>query len=613
MPGIISQGPLSPSQVTAPGVYVQILPPPSAVAGVVSNAGALAGSATWGPVNMPVLTGAPTDVLRNFAGPANGVGSPAASLDATANPFDLASAAFLAYAQAGAGGAFQLYCLRAIDGEPGGFQITSAASMPVSGMFAQAYQIDNVLDATHNPAITHNTSAAFAYLVLVDTAGSPITGGTLITKYYGTTGNGVSCVVAAASIGSGVNVTLTPPGGLGLNQEVFPNLPNTAGFWVALQNALANGINGVRGPSLLCQLVLPHQTASGAGFTAGTDSTHAPALISSTPLAHGADGTATLGTYATAYSLASNLLGSASATPTTGLYTLQGLNPPVSGFTVAGFGDNLYGDYALLETGVLTGGTGLADSMAAFFASGLAVGDDANTGQAVTDIGTIGITDFEQIYVKDHVFFNDGVHGTRLMNPAAGAVGARCALPPQNSCLNTTFKGTSGTSRTALQGTPAPYSNAEIGLCNTNGILLITQPIPGANALGFATGVNASISVSPITGGIEYTTLTNFLAKSLSGAFGGFIGKNQGPLDPDPTRQGVFSALSQFLQLQLDGGTIAAFSVQCDAANNPPASIALHFLNAAVRVEYFSSVWYFLLSFTGGSNVNVSIQQGSQA
>ena len=85
-------------------------------------------------------------------------------------------------------------------------------------------------------------------------------------------------------------MTLSPPGGCGLSTEVYSGLPNTGGFWVALQNALANGIAGVCGPSQLCRLILPSQTISGSSYTVGTNSAVAPVLIASTPLAGGIDG-----------------------------------------------------------------------------------------------------------------------------------------------------------------------------------------------------------------------------------------------------------------------------------------------------------------------------------
>ena len=605
MAGIISQG-AQPPPSGAPGLYVQILPPPPSVNGVPTNVGGLLGSATWGPTNTPMLCGSPADVTR-FFGPtaANPAipGIPPATTDAVANPFDLTSAAQLAFAQANPNGGLALWCVRSVDGLDVVLTSTPLGHVPVTGAFPAAYQMDNVIDDTHN-TLASTTSARFAYLALLDT--STGAGGWLYGICYGTLGNGIKAVFAAGAV-SGVTVTLSPPGGCGLSTEVYSGLPNTGGFWVALQNALANGIAGVCGPSQLCRLILPSQTISGSSYTVGTNSAVAPVLIASTALAGGIDGTATLGNYTTAESLAGQIMGTSATYPNTGLYTLSGLNPPVAACTVAGFGDDVYGDYAQVAT-IMP----IADAMAAQFCTGLALARDTNTSGAVTDVGTIASTDWELVIGKDHVYFNDGVHGSRLMPCSPALVGAICALPPQADPLNTTVKGVQGTYRTSSAGKPSPYSNGEIGLCQNNGILLITQPIPGGNTLGFGTGVNASISVNPITGAVQYASLTNFLAKSLAAAFGVWIGKNQGPNDPDPTRQGVFSALTNFLQNQLAAARIAAFTVQCDKNNNPGASVALHYMYAACSATYYASVWWFILSFTGGSNVGIQISPGSQ-
>ena len=607
MAGQISQG-AQPPPSGAPGLYVQILPPPPSVAGVPTNVGGLAGSATWGPINTPLICGSPNDVTRQFgpvaANPAI-PGIPAATTDAVANPFDLNSAAQLAFAQASRSGGLALWCFRAVDGANVILSTTPLGHVPVTGAFPAAYQMDNVADSTHNTFASGITSARFSYLSLLDT--STDLGGYLVALYYGTLGNGIKVSIAASAV-TGLTVILAPPGGVGLSAEVYSGLPNTSGFWVALQNALANGISGVRGPSLLCRLILPSQTISGSSYTVQTNSSAAPAILAATALSGGVDGTGTLGTYATTASLAGQILGSNAVYPATGLYTLSGLNPPVAAFTVAGFGDNNYGDYTAIGTIM----PNIADPMAAQFCTGLALADDTNTTAAVTDIGTIASTDWELVIGKDHVYFNDGVHGSRLMPCSPAMVGSICALPPQADPLNTTVKGTQGTYRTNSAGQPSPYSNAEIGLCQNNGILLITQPIPGGNTLGFGTGVNASISTNPITGAVQYASLTNFLAKSLAAAFGVWCGKNQGPNDPDPTRQGVFSALTNFLQNQLTASAIAAFTVQCDKNNNPATSVALHYLYASCSATYYASVWWFILSFTGGSNVNIQISPGSQ-
>lgn len=583
MPGTIVEGALSPSQVVAPGLYVSILPPPSFSAGVATNVGGLVGSATWGPVGTPVLCGGPSDYLRTFGQvPSPTSPSPGADfLTAPANPFDMGTYAMAAFAQSRRSGGVAVWCVRATDG-------------------TDAQASGNILDTT---AVT------------------PLDGLPIKAFYTGSLGNSIKTVVTPGSKGTGyATATVVPPSGLGLVTEVYPNIPTGATlsaadklagwqtysnpnsqFWGNLRNAMLAGIQGGRGPSAL----IKPGTASLTALAPATTGANATAALTG-----GLDGTATVGKFDTASSLADNIIGSNASTPVTGMYTLEGLNPPVAGFCLCGFGEAAGTAYVYDEATVAATVEAFAQAAGAYFVSGLPLGIDNATATGVTLIQSTSVDDWIFIYAKDHPLFNDGVNGSRFISPAPGTLGALLTGAPQNSPINTTFTA-GGTYRTSSLGSPAPYSPAEIGQCQSGRILLITSPIPSGPALGFATGVNASSN--PATSPVEYTTLTLFIAKSLAASFGKWIGQNQGIVDPDPTRSGAEDDLTLFLEGLLQAGQIAAYSAVCNLSNNPKNLIAQHFLFAQASATYLASVWFFLLSFTGGTTVQVQVAQGAAA
>src|SRR5581483_6834626 len=69
---IYNQGLGNPAALTVPGLSINVqAPPPANINGVPTNIGGIVGTATWGPVNSPVIAGGPNDASLWFGQPQN--------------------------------------------------------------------------------------------------------------------------------------------------------------------------------------------------------------------------------------------------------------------------------------------------------------------------------------------------------------------------------------------------------------------------------------------------------------------------------------------------------------------------------------------------------------
>ncbi len=188
---IVQQGSLNTSALVVPDLYVQIVPPQNLVLnGVPTNVIGAVGSASWGPVNQPVVVGTMADYVRNF-GPVQ------------PRKYDMGTAVACAVQQ----GAQQFRCVRVTDGTD------SAANLALG-------------------------SANGVYAVL------------LSARYSGSLGNSIMAAVGAGAQAGTWRLTLQIAG---LPAEVFDNLPapTSPAFWTALANAVNLGNGALRGPSQL--------------------------------------------------------------------------------------------------------------------------------------------------------------------------------------------------------------------------------------------------------------------------------------------------------------------------------------------------------------------------
>ena len=186
-------GSLNTAALTAPGEYVQIVPPTTKyINGVPTNILGLVGVASWGPVGAPVLIGSPQDQSMYLGDPV-----------VRASDLSTAVSAALQLGQA------NIRTVRVSDG-------TDAAATVA------------VMDVNSTPAI----------------------GLTLNAIYTGTVGNKITASVAAGSKASSYKLLLSRPGYL---SEVFDNITGTgAALWAAMVSAVNNGNSAARGPSQLC-------------------------------------------------------------------------------------------------------------------------------------------------------------------------------------------------------------------------------------------------------------------------------------------------------------------------------------------------------------------------
>jgi hypothetical protein len=352
-------------------------------------------------------------------------------------------------------------------------------------------------------------------------------------------------------------------------------------FWINLTNTINSG-NAYHAPS-------SYVTATvGAGASP-------PVLSSAITLSGGTDGASGV-TDAT-------LMGQ-DIVPRKGMYVLRSSN--IDCFTLCDLSTVAYyaaiASFAISETCFAIHASPSGDTIANCLATRINAGID---------------TPWFKYILGDWPSFYDSYNGqTRLISPAAFALGIYGNLSPQQSALNKPLQGISATQRSTLGQT---YSDTELSQINQGGIDTILPPnsSPGGYYFSFATGRNASSNTA--ANGDEYTRMTNFLIRaSQTKAAGSFVGQLQSIQPNDQTRSNAkalfdgFSAQlasSQFgLGLNGQGMIDIPWLVQCDLTNNPPNLQALGYLFLYWQVRYLNVIRYFVIKFQGGGNVTVSIQ-----
>ncbi len=189
---IAQSGNLNTTALVVPDLYVQVVPPQNLVLnGVPTNVIGVVGTASWGPVNQPVVVGTMADYARSFG-----------SLQAS--KFDM------------------------------GTQVATAVQQG-----AQAFRCVRVTDGTDTAA---------SYALFYASGGYPVL---VAARYSGSMGNQIVLQIAPGSAAGTWRLTVGLPGQLAEN---FDNLaaPSAAVFWQNLVNAVNLGQGPLRGPSQLC-------------------------------------------------------------------------------------------------------------------------------------------------------------------------------------------------------------------------------------------------------------------------------------------------------------------------------------------------------------------------
>jgi len=198
----------------------------------------------------------------------------------------------------------------------------------------------------------------------------------------------------------------------------------------------------------------------------------------------------------------------------------------------------------------------------------------------------------------------------RLVSPQGFVAGRLANLSPEQSSLNKPLYGVIGSQKSGTPGSgeSASYSAAEIAVLLEAGIDLISNPQPGGNYWGVRGGHNSSSN--PAVNGDNYTRLTNFIAATLAGGMGRYVGAL---INADLFRN-IRATLMSFLQGMLGQGLLGStdgglpFSVICDRSNNPASRTGLGYVQADVQIQYQSINEKFIVNVEGGQTVQVARQ-----
>lgn len=629
---IITSGSVNIAALQTDDAYIQVVAPPNFVTGVPTDVIGLVGTASWGPVGIPVHMGSGNDAVQNF-----GPMSAASILDT----HDLATDLFVAFAQSSSQATLEGWATRISDGTdtPAATTLTTANSATpsiatitgtltfgdglqliatssalagspitityttksadtVTTMAAGLVALINanpVLSAagvlagnlagvitiywpsTLSPTIvwTKNITGGATEAIAITTGAAGAGGAAVTTLFTGTLGNQALMTIAAGTQANTWNVTLSPPTGL---SEIYFGLPS-AGFSQALVNAINLGQNPQRGPSsnFKATVALPGVGAPTAGtsnFSGGTD---------------GRAGVTT-----------ATMLGNVSLSPPTGVFSLGNLIPPVGIVWICGLTDPA-APASQLTFNQTFGATSLCPLV-----TGL------TTAAAITAANATGVADPSIAFVKDWIYFYDTINGIRrLIAPSPFIGGMWATRGPQESPGNKPISLVLGTERNNPQLGNLPYSVSDLGQMEQAGILLVTNPIPRGQVFGCRHGQSSSLVAS--TKPMEYWRMTMYLARSASTFIGQYVDELQSQQPNDPLRASFKLQSNQFLKLLQGAGQIDNFLVTCAFSTSPtaqsglgmntPASVAQHYMFALWQVTYLSSVRFFILSLQGGTTV----------
>lgn len=646
---VVQLGQINTAALSVADVYVQIVPPQFLINGIPTNVVGMVGSASWGPVGAPSINTGYTDASALF-GPM------------VPRKYDLMTPVWTATQQ---GGQAVLRLVRATDGNDSAASVNiQSGSITITSFYTGSYGnqqtvsifagsavgtwkavlstpgrvpevFDNIsqgiasvsvtagtgytsvpsivptpapaggtnavvnatLTVLANPVVTNGGTSGYSpgdkvtlangLVLSVATAPGGVIGSvTINTNVLLTAGTiPVNPVAQTSTNGSGLGTpTFTLTWGLGAPSIVVPGTLYIAaptltvvggggsagsytasiGYWQNMANAINNGVSNIRGPSLAF-------TA-----TAGTTSTTPTTTVYN--LAGGADG-ANVGTSA--------LIG-VDSVPRKGMYALRGqtcsiamvsdLDDWTSWSTQIAFG---------LSEGIYMIGTGPS-------------GDTISN--AITVKANGGVDSYSmKLMFGDWVYLLDTVNNlTRLVSPQGYVCGVLGNQAPNQSTLNKTMYGVVGTQKSF---TKTVYASADLSALALAGIDVICNPIPRGASFGCRNGRNTSSN--QVIHGDNYTRMTNFIAYTIAGAMGYYVGTLQ---TIDQQRQAKATLDFYLTNLQQQGlignsdGT-TPFQTTLDASNNPQSRVALGYEQADVLVTFLSVVEFLIINIQGGQSV----------
>lgn len=393
---------------------------------------------------------------------------------------------------------------------------------------------------------------------------------TITSKYTGSLANSDGVTISEGTAPSSYKVVISRPG---ITPETFDNITGSGNaLWVAIASAINNGQSSVRGASALVV------ATAGAGTTAPT--------LTSYSLSGGTDGASGVPK--------TNFIGDDTSGARTGMYALRGTD--VALFTLCDITD------VTTRTSLLA----FAKSELALAVSTSAAGDTISTFSSAQTIDDAWI----KVILGDWLYWYDPINDiTRLVSPAAIYMGKKIAVGVQNTVLNKKID--------LVVGTQSSYSNTVYSSDDLELIAaargdVICKPCPGGDYFGFRFGRNASSS--QVKHQDNYTTLTNYLAKSLLTKGGKYVGR----LISADERKECKTEFEYFLESLWTNGYIG-YSDD-DTKQKTPYSVTITAGDggsgkqyAAVNVRYLDVNEYFIVDLTAGASVTIASTNSTTA
>jgi hypothetical protein len=397
-------------------------------------------------------------------------------------------------------------------------------------------------------------------------------------------------------------------------------------FYSSLANAVNAGIPGQRGPSALATFNVAGTGSAAVGTIAAvyTGTVGNGVVFSVAPGSKVGTWRAVISRPGYPSELFDNIAASVGSAPTMAAYALAGGTDGAAGITdamlVGSSVTPLTGMYVLQKQAVAA--AVLADhtdhtawSVIAAFgdAQGIVFYASGPAGETITaaaaNKAASGADDYGIVtMLGDWIYWSDQVNGlTRMVSPTGFAAGKRVALAPNDSILNKPLVGVVSSEKFGQpgSGTSATYTDAELQALVLAGLEVITNPAPGGNYWAARIGHNASSNASVQSD--SYTVMTNFIAKTINGGMGRYVGK---PISTQLCLQARSTLLALFSSMQTAGliggpGTTVAYSVVCDASNNPGIRTGIGYMQADCSVQYQGINEKFFVNLEGGATVTI--------
>lgn len=662
MAQVVQYGQVNLAALNVPDLIVVIIPPQLLINGVPSNIVGFVGTASWGPVDQPIIVGGYASYVSQFGNP-------------VARKYDMGSALWAATQQ----GAQAFRCVRATDGtDTAASVVIQTNCLTVDSLYSGSlgntinFSIGNgsklntfravVAMGSSVPEVFDNISEGVVSFTV--TAGTYTVCPDLITITPPTLPGGVQAVaypqlvatgsgtIGGTMVGYVVNDTVTFPNGVQITVNTVTS-GAIATFTITNPGSVSAGQTAPTSPMAQTSTT---GTGTGATLTVATWGLGQPVSLQGGSGYHGTAPTATLvGGTGTGGTLVANVAywPNVAAAINNGISGLRGPSQRVTATAGSGTSAPTVLGYAL--TGGTDGGnpssigqsgapalvgvdsvprTGMYAMRSSYISMGVLVDcDDASTWSTQVAFGesegmymigtgvsgenintatntttgpkfTFGIDSFTfKLMFGDWCYINDPITGVqRLISPQGFVAGFMGNQDPSQTPMNKPMNGIVGTQKSS---TGIQYSNADLQALSTSGIDVICNPNPGGSYFGLRLGINTSSNLA--VNGDNYTRMTYFIANTIARGCGSYVGELQTPSERQQAATSIaaFLANLEFLGLIGTADGSASYSVQINDANNPQTMVALGYQFATVMVTYLSVIRYFVVNLQGGQTVVV--------